>query len=197
MKRRFIKVILFMAIMCVLCLHVSIIAYAEQSRDCAIDGHDWRSATCTEPDTCEECGETKGEALGHSWENPSCTMPKHCVRCDETEGQALGHAWSQGSCVTPKVCGICSKIDGKAPGHTLDNKCDTVCNVCQKTVGVPAHEDRDGDGECDVCNAKLSTGENGDEGLGVGAIVGIVLGSISILAIIVAVAFAAIKSKKK
>lgn len=28
-------------------------------------GHNWTDATCTEPKTCTECGETEGKALGH------------------------------------------------------------------------------------------------------------------------------------
>lgn len=27
--------------------------------------HTWSEATCTEPKTCSECGETEGKALGH------------------------------------------------------------------------------------------------------------------------------------
>lgn len=33
--------------------------------------HDWVAATCTEPKTCADCGETEGDALGHTpdeWE---------------------------------------------------------------------------------------------------------------------------------
>ncbi|MBQ2383900.1 MAG: hypothetical protein II290_07660, partial [Oscillospiraceae bacterium] len=30
-------------------------------------GHDWVDATCTEPKTCRNCGETEGEALGHNY----------------------------------------------------------------------------------------------------------------------------------
>ena len=29
--------------------------------------HTWVEATCTEPKTCSECGETEGEALGHQF----------------------------------------------------------------------------------------------------------------------------------
>lgn len=29
--------------------------------------HTWKEATCTEPDTCTVCGETKGDPKGHTW----------------------------------------------------------------------------------------------------------------------------------
>ena len=53
--------------------------------------HDWAEATCTEPETCNICGKTKGTALGHDWEDATCTEAKTCKRCGEPEGEALGH----------------------------------------------------------------------------------------------------------
>lgn len=75
--------------------------------------HTWKEATCTEPKTCTECGETEGEALGHTWEEATCTEPRHCSICGETEGDALGHTKEVGRCST---CGelanpdLCQKI---------------------------------------------------------------------------------------
>ncbi len=53
--------------------------------------HDWVAATCTEPKTCADCGETEGEALGHTpgeWEldEPSYTtatvwLRQKCTVC--------------------------------------------------------------------------------------------------------------------
>ena len=42
-------------------------------------GHDWVEATCEEPETCDRCGETRGEALGHDYEDGECT------RCGQIE----------------------------------------------------------------------------------------------------------------
>lgn len=54
--------------------------------------HQWREATCIEPMTCMECGETKGEPQKwHDWESATCTAPRTCRICGETEGEALGH----------------------------------------------------------------------------------------------------------
>ena len=38
-------------------------------------GHDWRDATCTEPETCYRCDVTRGDPLGHNYEDGTCT---HC-----------------------------------------------------------------------------------------------------------------------
>ncbi len=56
-----------------------------------ITGHSFKDATCTEPKTCGECGETEGKALGHNYtgwvvineptENESGTKMKTCREC--------------------------------------------------------------------------------------------------------------------
>ena len=51
--------------------------------------HKWVEATCAEPKTCTECGETEGEALGHDWEEQTYYEPKTCKRCGATEGKSL------------------------------------------------------------------------------------------------------------
>ena len=33
--------------------------------------HDWKAATCTEPETCKNCGITQGSPLGHKWKYDS------------------------------------------------------------------------------------------------------------------------------
>lgn len=60
---------------------------------CGCD-HVWEDATCEEPKTCSECGETEGKALGHEWKDATCEAPKTCEACGETEGEALGHQLS-------------------------------------------------------------------------------------------------------
>ena len=55
--------------------------------------HTWVEATCTEPKTCSECGETEGEPLGHQfseatyWEAPTCSV------CGAVEGEPLTPAF--------------------------------------------------------------------------------------------------------
>ena len=55
--------------------------------------HEWVEATCTEPRTCAECGETEGEPLGHApgeWSAPEIVAQEatqvselRCSRCGE------------------------------------------------------------------------------------------------------------------
>lgn len=75
--------------------------------------HVWYAATCTAPKTCQECGETEGEALGHTWEDATCTTPKTCSTCKETEGEALGHTWQEATTEAPKTCSICQQTEGE------------------------------------------------------------------------------------
>lgn len=60
---------------------------------CGCD-HVWIEATCTEPKTCEKCGETEGEALGHNfgeWQQTidaltaTVSQERECDRCGQTE----------------------------------------------------------------------------------------------------------------
>ena len=51
--------------------------------------HVWLDATCTAPQTCEECGETKGVAMGHQWRDATNSAPRSCVLCGATEGEPL------------------------------------------------------------------------------------------------------------
>ena len=74
--------------------------------------HVWKAATCTEPATCEECGETEGEPLGHTWVEATCTEPKICSVCGETEGEPLGHDWQPATHESPETCSRCGETRG-------------------------------------------------------------------------------------
>ena len=75
--------------------------------------HTWVEATCIEPKTCIECGETEGEALGHTWVEATCTEAKHCSVCGETEGQPLEHTWIEANYQDPKTCSVCGATEGE------------------------------------------------------------------------------------
>lgn len=47
--------------------------------------HEYTEATCTEPETCTICGETKGKALGHTVDIGVCTRCKEMVNRDDIE----------------------------------------------------------------------------------------------------------------
>ena len=51
--------------------------------------HKWKEATCTEPKTCEECGETEGKPLGHDWKKETSGASRACARCGVKEEKAF------------------------------------------------------------------------------------------------------------
>ena len=119
MKRR-------IGIVLILALAFALSAFAETAWECAVchrrvqavlgnecpycgakrHVHSWLEATCTEPKTCEVCGETEGEALGHAWLEATCTEPKTCSACGATEGTAPGHRWDEGTVVQKATCQV-------------------------------------------------------------------------------------------
>lgn len=120
--------------------------------------HTWIEATCTEPKTCSECGETEGEALGHTWAEATCAEPKTCSICGETEGKTLAHTWVEATCAEPKHCSVCGETEGKTLEHTLTEanyQQAATCEVCGESVGEPLQADFEKYGL--VCNAKVDT----------------------------------------
>lgn len=116
--------------------------------------HVWKEATCTEPNTCTECGETEGSPIGHTWTAATCTSPKTCNVCGETEGTALAHTWSEATCTTPKTCSVCRKTEGSALGHTWIEATCTIpktCSVCGETEGGLGEHQLDSKGYCAIC----------------------------------------------
>lgn len=95
--------------------------------------HVWKAATCTEPKTCTECGETEGSPAGHTWTAATCTAPKTCNVCGKTEDSALGHTWIEATCTTPKTCSVCRATEGEVAEHDLDLS--GKCTVCGKQIG--------------------------------------------------------------
>ena len=100
---------------------------------CGKHEHEWVDATCTEPETCATCGETRGEALGHRWKGGSCTEPETCARCGATGGEAPGHDWQPATCEKPETCARCGETRGEALGHDAapaDYWTASVCSRC-------------------------------------------------------------------
>lgn len=127
MKKRLMLILL--AVLCVVMLAT-----------CGECDHDWEKATCEEPKTCSECGETKGKAKGHKWVDATCEEPKTCSVCGETKGEALEHDWMDATCEEPKTCANCGETKGKADGHDwVDATYDApkTCSECGATEGEP------------------------------------------------------------
>lgn len=126
--------------------------------------HTWLEATCEQPRTCQECGETEGEALGHVWTEAACEAPRTCSRCGVTEGIALGHEWTEATCETPKTCSRCGKTEGEALDHEwIDATCTEpkTCDRCGIKEGEPAgHKATEADywnpSICSVCGIELA-----------------------------------------
>ena len=95
--------------------------------------HKWIAATCTEPQVCEICGDTKGNPLGHEYEGQTCTDPGRCTRCGKTI-EAKGHEWTDATCTTAKECAICGKTEGEALGHSTNNG---ICKMCGENIFSP------------------------------------------------------------
>ncbi len=100
--------------------------------------HTWTDASCTQPMTCQECGETEGEMLEHTWLDATCTTPKTCENCNVTEGEVIEHIWNEATCTKPKTCKVCSEERGETVDHNwVGATCayPKKCTVCNKTEG--------------------------------------------------------------
>lgn len=90
--------------------------------------HTWVEASCTEPKTCSECGETEGEPLGHSWVEATCAQPKHCSECGVTEGEPLEHTLTEATYQQPATCEVCGATVGE-PLQPEFEKYGLTCNA--------------------------------------------------------------------
>ncbi len=75
--------------------------------------HDWQAASCTEPATCSDCGQTQGDPLGHNWLDATCTEPRTCSVCGEATGDAAGHMPTEATYDAAAVCTVCGEIVGE------------------------------------------------------------------------------------
>lgn len=119
--------------------------------------HTWAEATCTTPKTCNECGETEGEALGHTWAEATCATPQTCTVCGETEGETLAHTWVEATCAEAKHCNVCGETEGEPLAHTLTEanyQQAAACEVCGETVGEPLQAYFEKNNQS--CNAELN-----------------------------------------
>lgn len=98
----------------------------------------WNDATCLEPKTCADCGETEGAALGHVWMAATCEAPKTCEQCGQTEGEAKGHDLVEATCTEAKHCTRCNLVEGEALGHDWQEattEAPQTCARCNVTEG--------------------------------------------------------------
>ena len=118
-------------------------------------GHDWKEATCTDPKTCERCGEIEGAALGHNWATAwSSDADNHwhaCTRCgDKTDIDTHTPDRTEATETDPIKCTVCDYVITPATGHVCANhltKVDRVEPDCT-TAGNIEHYKCSGDTGC-------------------------------------------------
>lgn len=124
-------------------------------------GHQWISATCKAPKTCNRCKIKEGTAdpnahvdtnkdgkcdlcgttiCEHNWSpaNASCTQTQTCTKCHAVRA-ARSHDFEAATCTNPKKCKVCGTKEGNALGHTPDSS--NVCTRCK--IRLVAHDYND------------------------------------------------------
>ena len=116
--------------------------------------HEWKPATCTQPETCVKCGKTRGSTVPHEMVVATCTEPAHCKNCSYTYGEPNGHRWSQSDCLHRKKCTVCGIEDGDLGPHNFEpatcNKPST-CSICGEQTGEKIGHDFVNGGDCSRC----------------------------------------------
>jgi len=85
--------------------------------------HVWEPATCTEPETCLECGETQGETVAHDWLDATYTAPKTCSVCGLTDGEPLedpNEGFAESEVYTAVTSSITSSMTNYSPEVEYD-----------------------------------------------------------------------------
>lgn len=167
------------------CTHPSKIpADCENPETCAVCGlisegsvplpHDWLDATYYAPKTCDRCGATEGDPLPPPCEHYNSTLTQNddmthtrtCYDCGETEEEACRDDYSYDYSETEhwSICECGRKYEPVQ--HTFEEKtldgyslashwiyCDSY--NCGFSL-MAAHEDKNSDGECDLCEAAFT-----------------------------------------
>lgn len=77
--------------------------------------HTWQEATCTQPKTCADCGETEGEALGHSLTEATVWEPSVCSLCGEVLGEKLPPAFERHNIEVMNIADVPTEFFDGAP----------------------------------------------------------------------------------
>lgn len=155
-------------------------AYGETEPNDHIGG----TATCTEKAVCERCEQSYGEL---NPENHSSAETKYELSAENDGDHVKFHVCCNGvaelgkheggtpTCTDKAVCVVCGIAYGAEPqGHSYKNDCDTDCDTCGAARQISHKYGKNG--QCTVCGADAPK----DKGLGAGAIVGIVSGSLAV-----------------
>ena len=113
------------------------------------EGHNFGSASCTEPATCSKCGFTSGVAIGHDFADATCQAPKTCKRCGATEGTTIDHVLTEATCTDPAYCINCDYVSDIWKTHSLisfykDKILTYVCTACQTEFTIDTTDNKEG-----------------------------------------------------
>ena len=167
-----------------------------RTEDVAIDesAHQWDEGSVTTNPTCFAVG-TKTFTCTHNSEHIKTEDVAMLGHTEETIAGKPANCTESGLTDGTK-CSVCSKTltaqtEIAATGHKYDNACDADCNTCGDVRTPAEHLDADGDYACDTCGTELPR-----KGLSGGAIVGIVIGSVAVIALGVFLLFRFVIKKK-
>ena len=79
--------------------------------------HSWQEATCTQPKTCADCGETEGEPLGHSPTEATVWEPSVCSVCGEVLGEKLAPAFERHNIEVIDIADVPTEFFDGAPSQ--------------------------------------------------------------------------------
>ena len=144
------------------------------------------TATCTEKAVCATCNTAYGNTAAHShgseWKTDANEHWNECACGDKANKAAHTDSDTNGKC---DVCG--ADVPVAPPSHNHDygttwksdeNNHWKECE-CGDKANRASHADGDSDGNCDACGYVMPVPSAGD-GLPVGAVVGIVIGSAAV-----------------
>ena len=153
-------------------------------------------ATCTEAQKCTVCQKVLEEAKGHTpGAEANCGHDQTCTVCGTVLVEANGEhtPGAEATCTEPQKCTVCGAELKAANGHsagvewiTDENGHHKLC-ACGEKVDAGAHVDENDDKICDICGYEAKGGFTDDgqakNGLGAGAIIAIVIGSVLVVGI--------------
>ena len=153
-------------------------------------------ATCTEAQKCTVCQKVLEEAKGHTPRaEANCGQDQTCTVCGTVLVEANGEhtPGAEATCTEPQKCTVCGAELKAANGHsagvewiTDENGHHKLC-ACGEKVEAGAHIDENDDKICDICGYEAKGGFTDDgqakNGLGAGAIVAIIIGSVLVVGI--------------
>ena len=163
------------------------------------------AATETDPEVCSICGWQIAPALGHTTHTPEAEWQKnethHWHECTGCDGQELDKAVhndgnNDGSC---DACGYAMSVTPPSHTHAHGSTWVTDANEhwneceCGDKANKAAHVDDNGDNKCDTCDCTMPAHDpdpqppvdnsptDDNDGLGTGAIIGIVVAAVAVV----------------